>query len=813
MQSGPRIPNQPPVKIYNAVYSSVQVYECMVRGIAVMRRRNDSYVNATQILKVAGVDKGRRTKILEKEILPGKHEIVQGGYGKYQGTWIPLERGRDIALQYGVAPLLSPLFDFTPSTNSLNSLNSLGVGGGAGSASPRPLSASSSFSSIGAQGGYLNNVPSTLAPPPIMPGSALRLLNQGRAQGLFTPSTSGINAARSFHNFSHPPPSQTPPPSTNSLKRNRSDTDVEGMHVKSASQPPTLEPPPEIIMSDASRPSSAPAQANGDTDGPSPTKRARTDATIPAAQQPPPLSWQVPIRDRALTPVDHSTPQPTSNGNPLPSNGKASMSSPTLEVYDTRFSTKPYIPRNMHPTAPLKDNRRIAVVNSLYQRDDPTEIIRLLEQVTPDTPGLNVDLDVILDEHGHTALHLAASLARLEVVQRLISAGADIHRGNHLGETPLIRACLATHNSDQQTFDRIVAELHASIRTLDTSKKSVVHHIVSVAGVKGRAIAARYYLDQIFYWIANHQGGDFRSLVDLQDEHGDTSLNIAARVGSRGLVRTLLDVGANRSLTNKLGLRPGDFGVETEELNAGPRADDILNSLRSGPSAPVQKSRDVIADMTTMIQGLSAEFQGEIKAKQDALDVTTVHLRAATRELSEQRKHMQHWQSRLGELSQVTQRIRNVEKATADEDNFDWTGRTDINGEDARVTAGPSFQWRGPGSTMIGHGSALEVPFNVDPEPPVSTTDSVANLIRLRRMKLWHARVEEMMLARLKVLQGASAEKEFMCKKIVALCTGIPVDKVESMLENLVVALESESSMSDIGRISGFMQKVRDGII
>ena len=109
MQSAPRppAPQQAPVKIYNAVYSSVQVsltiliarfcsanshgrvqvYECMVRGIAVMRRRADSYVNATQILKVAGVDKGRRTKILEKEILPGKHEIVQGGYGKYQGTW------------------------------------------------------------------------------------------------------------------------------------------------------------------------------------------------------------------------------------------------------------------------------------------------------------------------------------------------------------------------------------------------------------------------------------------------------------------------------------------------------------------------------------------------------------------------------------------------------------------------------------------------------------------------------------------------------------------------------------------------------
>lgn len=73
--------------IYSAVYSSVPVYEIMCRGIAVMRRRADSYLNATQILKVAGVDKGKRTKILEKEILTGTHEKVQGGYGKYQGTW------------------------------------------------------------------------------------------------------------------------------------------------------------------------------------------------------------------------------------------------------------------------------------------------------------------------------------------------------------------------------------------------------------------------------------------------------------------------------------------------------------------------------------------------------------------------------------------------------------------------------------------------------------------------------------------------------------------------------------------------------
>lgn len=78
--------------IYSAVYSGVPVFEIMCRGVAVMRRRSDSYLNATQILKVAGIsltyqryvkllikgiDKGRRTKILEREIQSGSHEKVQ----------------------------------------------------------------------------------------------------------------------------------------------------------------------------------------------------------------------------------------------------------------------------------------------------------------------------------------------------------------------------------------------------------------------------------------------------------------------------------------------------------------------------------------------------------------------------------------------------------------------------------------------------------------------------------------------------------------------------------------------------------------
>lgn len=50
-----------------------------------MRRKSDGWLNATQILKVAGFDKPQRTRVLEREVQKGTHEKVQGGYGKYQG--------------------------------------------------------------------------------------------------------------------------------------------------------------------------------------------------------------------------------------------------------------------------------------------------------------------------------------------------------------------------------------------------------------------------------------------------------------------------------------------------------------------------------------------------------------------------------------------------------------------------------------------------------------------------------------------------------------------------------------------------------
>lgn len=238
-----------------------------------------------------------------------------------------------------------------------------------------------------------------------------------------------------------------------------------------------------------------------------------------------------------------------------------------------------------------------------------------------------------------------------------------------------------------------------------------------------------------------------------------------------------------------------------QEFTAPPKAEDLVTALRAGPSVPVQKSQDVIAgkhgsstrqqlwvilmsfpfvDLTSMIHQLSAEFTAEIKSKQDAFDVANRHVRAATRELAEQRRQIEHWKQKKEELEQAAQRVRNMEKALVAENEVDWTGRVDAAGVPVPVSVQPAFAFRGPQSTLAGLGAAELVAMSEE-EPVYPAGDSLQNLIMMRRMKLFQDRIENLLEERLQGLHGSSAEKEYHCKKIVALCTGIPIDKIDEV--------------------------------
>ncbi|KAI8812463.1 hypothetical protein BJ742DRAFT_19842 [Cladochytrium replicatum] len=104
----------PPGVIRAKTYQGIQVHELALDSkTLVMRRVKDGYVNATHILKVAGLEKAERTKILEKEIVLSSNffEKVQGGYGKYQGTWVPLEEARILAQKYDAEAKIRTLLD------------------------------------------------------------------------------------------------------------------------------------------------------------------------------------------------------------------------------------------------------------------------------------------------------------------------------------------------------------------------------------------------------------------------------------------------------------------------------------------------------------------------------------------------------------------------------------------------------------------------------------------------------------------------------------------------------------------------------
>lgn len=195
-----------------------------------------------------------------------------------------------------------------------------------------------------------------------------------------------------------------------------------------------------------------------------------------------------------------------------------------------------------------------------------------------------------------------------------------------------------------------------------------------------------------------------------------------------------------------------------------------------------------------MIHGLSTDFAAEIKTKQETLDVTQAHLRAATRELAEQRRQIQTWQGKCGELDLASQRIRNLEKALAEDETFDWSGRS-AGPLSSLPPASQSIPGAGPSSTIPNGVPAsglpkqgeldtkppIDISFNLDSDLPVPMDDSSESLIKLRRMKLWHERMERILEERLRKLQGASAEKEFQCKKIIALCTGVPINEIEGV--------------------------------
>jgi ankyrin repeat protein len=199
--------------------------------------------------------------------------------------------------------------------------------------------------------------------------------------------------------------------------------------------------------------------------------------------------------------------------------------------------------------------------------------IFLNESTTPPpllvNPPADLDLNLTLDDQGHTAVHWAAALARIRVLELLLNQGANGRAMNMAGESALMRAVMVTNNFDNQTFPHLLVLLSDAISLCDNRGKNVLHHIVLTSGIKGRTVAGRYYLESLITRIAKlaEEGKmSFKDVVNVQDINGDTPLNIASRLGNRNMAEMLVDVGADVTIANKAGLKPTDFGMGVSVL-------------------------------------------------------------------------------------------------------------------------------------------------------------------------------------------------------------------------------------------------------
>jgi ankyrin repeat protein len=542
-----------------------------VNNIVVMRRQNDGWLNATQILKVAGVDKGRRTKILEKEIQTGEHEKVQGGYGKYQGTWIPFERGVEVCRQYGVEEILMRLLTHKRSQD----------GGSADIDTPtkeqamaaqrkRMYNASSQENrGNGFSGTFFKNISSTAS-------HAINAISKARFDSPGPRNRSGPTRAPSFNR-------QSSMQDANDFPQNSQQSFVSDYgHADSAFGSQTTQPP----AADGEQP---------------PRKRQRV--LTPANSF------------GGLTPTYHQTEAYGANfpGSPTEPNESFiyTQAGVSLEV-EPNYPPGPLrpLPYDMSPEAEAKRSMLMGLFMDSNGPDEPKK--HVLRSMIPQ------ELDAPIDTQSHTALHWAATLSRMPLLRTLIEAGASPFRVNASGETALMRACVVTNSMDHNSFPELLDVLGGTIDVRDDKGRTVLHHIAVTSAVKGRNTASRYYLESLLEWVVrqgsapssqNAPGsngisapakmgiGRFMSeIVNAQDSCGDTALNIAARIGNRSIVSQLLEVGADPHIANRAGLRPLDFGIGTETENQANGDASEGNGVAQGSSQKNRENSDEVVN-------------------------------------------------------------------------------------------------------------------------------------------------------------------------------------------------------------------------
>ncbi|KAI9251342.1 hypothetical protein BDA99DRAFT_521620 [Phascolomyces articulosus] len=629
-------------EVYRAMYSGIAVYEMLIRGMPLMRRRKDSYMNSTQILKVAGYDKGKRTRIVEREILPGVHEKIQGGYGKFQGTWIPMEIGKSLAEKYGVFEVARPLFELDLSKYDNDH-----------SRVPTKEEALAHY-----------DPQHTSSPPPSPLSSVITAPSpMGSSIAASSPRPYNYNNQHQHHSNHHPSPNNY-----NNNSRRRS------------------------------------------------------------------------IDERSITSTSTTAAAATATAGPRKK----------MRAID-------------------EEKHRSQLMGLFVSSDDSPQVPELLKP--PD-----IDINLVIDDQGHTALHWAASLARIKTLELLLVRGADVCRVNHAGETALMRGVMLTHSFDTQCFPKLLEHLKESIPVMDRRRRTVIHHTALTAAIHGRHNAALFYMKHILSTIGSTR--HLQSVIHAEDINGDTGLSIAMRLGLQSMVTMLNEFS---SITRNI--------TESKQPLDTPTPDIVKKTYK-----PSTRGREIVSTVQKIVDAIDDDYHSQLRERDERLESMQVQLRTVMFELNEARQKLSTHQIKNGyQSAESNEFIRKLEN-TRDSNN------NNVNPKRQRIEQQPSV------TTAYHHEKEKNEDENDLAKKHERWLEERVQLLQVQVEA--HARIQHELNAQIEQLKRRSSEKEMQCKRLIAACCNMTIDEIDGLLEPLLASVESNPPDLDLPQVIQFMERL-----
>ena len=534
-----------------------------------MRRCKDDWVNATQILKCCNFAKAKRTKILEKGVQQGLHEKIQGGFGRFQGTWIPLPDAQRLAESFGVTAEMAPVLyidvkdpsqipprvassltpvkrKYTkkvkkPEETPTKKQRTTKKASQAGPDTSQDLSHMNSYTSVTRQDSYMSSQGSLGGPPESQgqsqqptPQQLYQLQQQQLQQQQvpphqMPPTFSHAEFIPSNGNMGHPHPQhlQKGPNDFQNYQVQLQRLQLQ-QHQQQQQQQQQLQ---QLQLQDSQE------QKYYQQFTPNGSQIIGQPQIIGNFQQNPPK-----------TSLSQSTNETNwsqdDNSRPIAKDSDTSVSS----IDESSQSIKS---RRAVPTEGNEDDTYASKLLKFFSEDNG-EIPYFIHN-----PPYDFNINEPIDDEGHTPLHWSASIGNYHMIHILLSKGASPLVVNNFGLNPLSKLVSFNNCFELQNFPKVLDDLELCLINTDINGRTPLHYICQFSKMKSKHDSLRYYVNHILNKLSSLSSQNpskqvdlLKNVLDHQDVNGDTCLHLAARSGSSKIARYLLDHGSRDDLEN-----------------------------------------------------------------------------------------------------------------------------------------------------------------------------------------------------------------------------------------------------------------------